>query len=113
MLSLKDSVRLDWLTPQMALAAHVVDGAYTRIGVECVITSANDSAHAGHPVAGDTVDPHYCGKALDFRVKTVPQDQRAGLVAALQQRLGPTFVVLHEDAGTDSEHVHVQYGRIA
>lgn len=113
MISLKDSVRLDGLTPQMALAARIAESCYDRIGVECVVTSANDSTHAGQPVAGDARDPHYCGKALDFRINSVPQNQRQGLVETLQIRLGPTFVVLWEGAGTAGEHVHVQHGHVA
>ena len=113
MLTLKDGVRLGGLVPQMVLAARIIEARYDRLGVECVITSGNDSTHSGKPVAGDAVDPHYAGKALDVRIQTVPVDQREGLVTTIQAALGSEFVVLHEGAGTSNEHLHVQYGRIA
>ena len=102
-MKLKPTVKLTDLAPQMALAALIVDSIYRERGVECVITSANDSKHGANSW-------HYKGRALDFRTK---QDALNGLENELRNvvkdRLGPDFDVVIEAVGTDNEHLHVEY----
>lgn len=108
---LKGSVKLGQLRPQMVLACLVIESVFQRVaGLDAVITSGNDSMHAGQPiVADDTQDPHYTGRACDFRIKHVPEPIRAGLVNEIKTALTEEFDVLWESQDTDNEHVHVQY----
>jgi len=100
---LKPGVRLKGLTPQMVLAAMVVEEVLAELGAPCVITSANDSKHSA-------ASWHYKGQALDFRTKF---DQLNGMENALRDAvkaaLGDDFDVVMEAVGTDSEHLHVEY----
>jgi len=105
---IKAGVSLEHLTPQMALAADVVAAAYALLGYNAVITSGSDGDHKGQPVAGDTVDPHYAGKALDFRTSNVAPADLSHLVVLVKDALGEGFVVLLEN-----DHIHVQWGHIA
>lgn len=111
---LKAGVTIDVLTPQMVLAADIVWACYAQRGQgRPTITSCNDGVHKGKPVAGDSKDPHYVGKALDFSIKLVPLAIRSDLVKDIKFSLGPQFVVLHEAIGSVNEHLHVQFGHIA
>lgn len=98
-MKLKPGVRLTDLSPQMVLAAMVIDGLYGD--VECVITSANDSKHGVNSW-------HYKGRALDFRTKTYLGDKQA-LRDEIKASLGQDFDVVLEAVGEDNEHLHVEY----
>lgn len=97
----KPNVRLKDLTPQMALAAIVVYHLYQSKGIECVITSANDSVHGERSL-------HYKGNALDFRTKNYPGDKR-WLKEEIAANLGQDFDVVYEDPDGDNQHIHVEY----
>lgn len=89
----------------MVLAAMVVSSIYQQNGYTCVITSANDSVHKPGSL-------HYHGLALDFRTKNIDQfyaTSKTLLVASVSKALGPDFQILLEAAGTDNEHMHVEY----
>ncbi len=94
-------MKLSGLTAQMALAAGVVDSIYGLHGEHATVTSANDSTHS----AGSL---HYSGCALDFRTHDFEGD-RAALVLELRDALGSEFDVVLESAGTDNEHIHVEW----
>lgn len=114
MLSIKAGVSLVGLVPQMSVALGVVHAILERAGVDTVITSGNDGTHAGKPVKGDSRDPHYEGKALDFRAHAISDQNLAwGVKQEIANALGDEFVVLYEFPGTDSAHWHVQYGHTA
>ena len=103
MLRLRPSVRLKDLHPAMVIAAMVVENAYRQVGKDCVITSANDSTHGQGSL-------HFKGKALDFRIKNLPANQRQAVVANIRDALPVTdFDILWEDVGLDNEHLHVEY----
>ena len=76
-MKLKPGVRLHGFTPQMALAAVVIDGVYRERHVECVITSANDSRHSPtslhHGLQGKYTDG-LC-RAMDIRTKNYYGDK--------------------------------------
>ena len=100
---LKAGVKLAHLSPQMALGAAIVAAVYSRFGVECVVTSANDSKHSQR-------SKHYVGDALDFRTKQATLDGREeDLREEVKAALGDDFDVVLEDVGTDNEHLHVEY----
>ena len=107
-MKIKAGVLLKNLQPQMALAAVVIDSVFRRAGYDATITSAADGNHKGKPVAGDTVDPHYAGKALDIRTQDVKDEDIVSLVAALKLCLGEEFVVIFEGS-----HIHMQWGHVA
>lgn len=84
----------------------------TKVVIECykevvgkyfkpTITSANDSEHTVN-------SKHYSNKAVDFRIKDVPREDRELLYNRIKQKL-PDFTVLWEDVGTYNEHLHIQY----
>ena len=98
-MKLKPGVRLEGLSPQMALAALIVQSCYDS--ASCTITSANDGQHSEKSL-------HYSGNALDFRTKDYFGDKRM-LVNAVRKALGPEFDVVFEDEGTPNEHLHVEY----
>ena len=102
-MKLKPGVKLKDLSPQMVLGALIVLEVYRRFGVECVITSANDSKHSEK-------SHHYKGNALDFRAH---QDALNGREQELRDEvkasLGEDFDVVMEAVGTPNEHLHLEY----
>lgn len=72
------------------------------LGFDLTITSGSDGVHSG------PTDPHYTGKAYDFRLKTLAPEERLAVVAGFTAELGKAFFVFHEAAGTSNEHLHVQ-----
>jgi hypothetical protein len=111
----KDGASIALLQPALRLALEQVEACYAAFGAECVVTSGDErtTTHAGQPVEGGTEDPHYEGRALDLRLHHVPEFSRAALVARIRQDLGEGYVVLWEGAGTLSEHLHLQLGKVA
>ncbi len=103
MLKLKTGVKLDALCSQMVLAAvGVIEPVYKKYGYDAVITSANDAVHKSGSL-------HYRGKALDFRLNSLKQEDRIRVVGEIAVALGDDFDVLHESEGTANEHMHVEY----
>ena len=102
-MKIKATVDLRLLTPQMVLAAMIVEGVYERQQQACstTITSANDSKHG-------TDSLHYQGCALDFRTKDFIGDKTA-LLTAVRESLGAQFDCLIEDLGLDNEHLHIEW----
>lgn len=106
MIGLKLGVKLTNLTPQMVLAAVVVNDAYKAHAVDlCVITSADDSTHGSTTL-------HGTGNALDFRIHNVPRASRPAVVEAIKQALRDQegqYEVYWEGVGTNQEHIHLEY----
>lgn len=98
---LKKGVKLTDLSPQMVLAAIVVNSVYEQYHASCTVTSANDSKHS------DT-SWHYKGRALDFRVRDFSGDKQL-LRREIETALGPEFDVLLEGLGTANVHLHVEH----
>ena len=109
---IKEGVDLSDLQPEMVRACQIIDLIYEEAGYECWITSGREGGHHGQPVGGDDRDPHYLGKAVDFRIHTVPPEARLALVDTIRLALGDRYVVLWENKGTDLEHLHVQAGHV-
>lgn len=112
-MKIKEGVDLSALVPEMILACQIIDRIFQDSGADCWVTSGKDGDHHGRPVGGDTQDPHYTGKACDFRIAHVPQDIRLAIIDRIRLELGPEFVVLWESKGAPNEHLHVQWGRVA
>jgi hypothetical protein len=96
-LSVKDSVRLTGIAPQMILAAIVAEGVYRDENAPCVITSCIDSKHR-------IASLHYVGHGLDLRTNNLLPEVRQTVADSLRERLGTEFDVILED-----DHIHVEW----
>ena len=80
---------------------------FARKGVDLVVTSgAEQYKHSAERSA------HYRGDAQDWRIKHIPDDQRAAVTTAVKRKLGKDFVVIHEGKGKAWEHLHVHWSPI-
>ena len=87
----------------MVMACLVIEEVFASYGVECVVTSANDSKH------GDN-SWHFKGRALDFRTRyDALNGKEQELRMTVKAALGDEFDVVMEAVGTDNEHLHVEY----
>lgn len=105
MIVLKAGVRLRGLRPEVVMAALVVAGVYEKYGFSCTITSAVDGRHMDG-------SEHYTGLALDFRLNDlsgIPPRTRPMIAADVRAALGEDFDVIHEGAGTENEHLHIEF----
>lgn len=92
---IKPGVRIDWLTPQLVLAAVAAYHIYDFYGEAFMITSGNDGKH----MVGSL---HYCGRALDIaRPKTV---DTAVILELLRETLGESYDILDE-----LDHIHIEF----
>lgn len=112
--TVKPGASIALLTPDMKAALEIVEGCYAVFGADCIVTSGDErtTLHQGKPVAGGVEDPHYEGKALDFRIWNVAEASREILVARIRRELGDAYVVLWEARDQPNEHLHVQAGRV-
>ena len=110
MLHFKDEVIVGSPIPEIIQAIYIVATCYN--GYDCWITSMADGLHKGKPVDESGKDPHYVGKAVDFRIWNIPRPERAILIGKIVAQLSLPYVVLWEAKNTANEHLHVQYGKI-
>ena len=99
----KPGVYLESLEPAMDTAGlEVVNAFHQVMGDDYVpvITSGNDWPYHAQK------SKHYLNKAMDFRIKYIPLDQRRKVVELVQNRLGERFRVIWERG--DAEHLHVE-----
>jgi hypothetical protein len=97
---LKEGVSLANLSPQITIALITASAVYASFdyGLECVVTSANDSHHS-------VTSLHYAGNAVDLRTRDFPSREIAIAVAEkLDECLGYDFDVLFEE-----DHIHIEY----
>ena len=100
-MKLKYGIRLADLSPQIVLAAMVIQECFRERGGEFTITSLNDGAHSEKSL-------HYKGHALDFRTRDFTGDKHA-LISLIRASLGENFDVLLEDEGGPNEHGHAEH----
>lgn len=108
-LSLKSSVQLINLQPEMIIAVLVFMGLVQDITNVVTITSANDGKHK------DT-SRHYSGNALDFRTRdmfnTLSDSQRMYELSMLRSQLTsslPGFDIVLESINLPNEHIHIEW----
>lgn len=97
MLSIKSTVGLCGMKPEIIPAIIIANEVYAAADHICIITSITDSAHKGASL-------HYSGCAIDLRTKHVPVEQHAALVSEISARLGPQFDVILEP-----DHIHIEF----
>ena len=81
-----------------------VANSYEELGLDCVITSANDSKHM-------TRSKHYSDMALDFRTKTIPRDKLDAFLTRVKFKLNipaSGYFAQLEYRDKPNEHLHVQ-----
>ena len=87
----------DGVTPHNLYIAAAAANAALDLGIVVTITSGTDGKHM-------TGSKHYIGDALDFRTRDLSAAAVLDLIAALKERLGLDYKVLHE-----VDHIHVEF----
>lgn len=104
---LKEGVKLDKLTPQMALGAIIAMKVFQEItGAEAILTSVSEGRHSEKSL-------HYSGCAIDLRTKNIVGMNREGMCKVVTRQiadnLGANFDVILESLGKANEHIHIEY----
>ena len=100
MIQFKDGVDWSGADEAVVYASRIAEQIYLRIAnVPLVITSIRDGEHS-------PTGRHPLGKAVDWRVHTIPAGIRPMVLRELRAKLPAPFVVLHEHVGTPNEHFH-------
>jgi hypothetical protein len=87
----------------MLIGLLIVDGCFSELGYECIITSAVDGKHMAD-------SKHYEGLALDFRTKHVDSWKLDELLTLVSVRLGDQdFDWLMEARDGPNQHLHVEF----
>ncbi len=95
---LKPLVRPEGVSSEIWFAIWIAEQVYQEMGAtQFCITSLTDGKH----MRGSK---HYCGKAVDLRIWTLPEDKRKDATKLIQHRLGSAYFVLLE-----ADHLHIQY----
>lgn len=102
MILVKDTVRFRKLIPEIYDIFPAIDLVWGDRGLECVITSANDSQHKQGSL-------HYEDRAIDLRSHDLPPGDETEVVEELKELLGLDYQVLLEDRDTPNEHLHIAW----
>lgn len=104
-------MNLDWkvtvkpnnVAPEIILAIMMVESVFSKHGYYCTITSLNDSYHGHNSL-------HFSGKAVDFRTKELPTEEKHNVVREIVIKLiSHGYDVVFEDEGEPNEHLHVEW----
>lgn len=102
---IKPGVSIRGLVSEVAgVALGCAESVYRAYGVEVVITSGTE--YDGRHKRGSA---HWTGRAVDIRVKNLPEADRAPVAGLIGAALGVEFDVLHEGVGKAWEHIHIEY----
>lgn len=107
MIDVKPGASLGGCRAPILIALLKIGNLFERHGIPCVVTSGAEP-WPGHQIRS----AHYRGDAVDLRIKDLPPEARAGMVAEIRAAIGPDFTVLREGQSTESEHYHVQWSPI-
>lgn len=100
MIRLLTTVDISNLQPPLVVALRIAETVWAKYGADTLwITAGKDGTHKPGSL-------HYDGKALDLRVKNLPQALWETASNELAAAVGPQFDVLLELA---PPHVHVEY----
>ena len=88
---------------EMIMGHLVVMGVFESNNVECIITSLADGKHSES-------SKHYEGNAIDYRTRHIANAAvKTKIITEIKESLTQDFDVVFEDAGTDNEHLHVEF----
>ena len=99
----KPGVYLESLEPAMDTAGLEIVNVYHQVMGDDyvpVITSGNDWPYHARK------SKHYENKAMDFRIKYIPIEQRREIVRLAEERLKPRFRIIWERG--EAEHLHLE-----
>lgn len=94
---LKEGVRVYGLRPEMVIALLAAYEVFHNLDADVVITSAIDGTHSRGSL-------HYCGQAIDLRIRHMKADEPQMAAVALRKSLGNDYDVVLE-----SDHIHVEF----
>ena len=97
----KPGVIFEGFTRELALILLALVSTAEKLGLPLVITAGSDGKHKKG-------SRHYTFQAIDVRSKTLTGEQRTAVGASLRTTLGPKFLVLLENSGTENEHFHIE-----
>lgn len=104
-IKLKRGVKLDCMSAQIVLAIMFASNVYQAFGAPSLtVTSVCDGQHSRTSL-------HWIGHACDLRTKDLDLSEgvKERLARVIAKRLGEDFDVLFEGAGTENEHIHIEY----
>lgn len=97
-LKLKQGVRTTGTSPEILIALWVAWAVYEELGAtELVVTSITDGRHSRN-------SKHHCGRGLDLRIWTLPEDQRQEAARLIKHRLRDAYYVELEQT-----HLHIHH----
>ena len=104
MLIIKRTAKLNGLRPEMTPVLIIANEAYSKHGLDCVVTEGTGSKHGRASL-------HYVGLAIDFRMNNIPKRYRGRMRNDRKARLGNQYdVVLEEYPNRQAwDHLHTEY----
>ena len=99
MLKAKSTVNLKECGFEIGYAARIIEVIYKSYGVECILTSGDDSKHSSNSL-------HYKGNAIDIRTKNIPANSLLLLIVGDIKR---ELEILGFDVVFEGDHLHVEY----
>ena len=109
----------------LLLRTHQKEGVFLDLLEKEVDTAGIIAVHVYHQILGDSYTPwitsgndfenhvknskHYQNKALDFRLKGIPNQKKLLIVEDIKKALGNRFSVFHENKNGDTEHLHIEW----
>ena len=103
MVIIKEGVIFRTLRPEVRRIIDIGEIIFDLLGVDLVITSANDGKHSPESL-------HYSGLALDMRIKHIGKvEDKKRAATFLTLALGDDYDVVLESLGKPNEHIHVEY----
>ena len=99
-MQLKPGVRLLGIRPEVVLGLIAAQEVWRKQSTELVVTACIDGVHK-------RASEHYSGCAVDLRVHGLPD--AAAAQAELKAALGEDFDVILENAGTPTQHIHLEF----
>lgn len=97
MISIKDSVSIQGMRPELMFGVLVAYDAYTMWGCHFTLTSVCDGKHSETSL-------HYSGCAFDCRTRDVDPNILDKIVEQIADGLGEHFDVIKEET-----HLHIEY----
>lgn len=106
-IKVKRGASIERCSAEILSAALLIEPFYAKMGLNLVITSGSEEyKHTAYRSA------HYRGDAIDIRIKNVVKADRSKVFKAVKRNLGTDYVVIHENIGKPSEHIHIHWSPV-